>query len=59
MFRPSKHLAEGREAVIEARLRGGPAPVNPYKPGNRRGDFWKRGAERADAAIDQLMRIGQ
>lgn len=59
MIRPSNHLAEGREAVIDARLRGGPAPVNPYKPGNRRRAFWSLGAERANAAIDQLMRIGQ
>jgi hypothetical protein len=51
------HVREGLEAVIGERLRGAAPARNPYTPKSRRGLFWQRGADHAQATIDELMKI--
>lgn len=51
------HVREGVEAVIGERLRGAGPARNPNTPKSRRGLFWQRGADHAQAKIDELMRI--
>lgn len=53
----TQHVREGLEAVIGERLRGTAPARNPYAPKSRRGLFWQRGADHAQAKIDELMRI--
>jgi len=49
---------EAREAVIEARFRGGPAPVNPYRRDSRSHMWWDMGLRKAERIAAELQRVG-
>jgi hypothetical protein len=51
-------VREGRDAAIDAYLRGGSPARCPYRRATKRALFWSLGAEQASKALDQLMRIG-
>lgn len=51
-------IREGRDATIDALLRGGPPAKCPYGRDSKRALFWKHGAQMAATAIEGLMRIG-
>ncbi|WP_404480015.1 hypothetical protein [Novosphingobium sp. BL-52-GroH] len=51
-------VREGRDAAIDAFMRGTEPARCPYRPSTKRALFWKHGAAQAEAALEQLMRIG-
>lgn len=58
MMVSTRVFGEAREAVINARFRGGPAPVNPYRRDSRSYLWWDMGLRKAERAAADLMRVG-